>query len=79
LRPAGQPSIPDSARDTSPTNGTSIANFLWLFEKKSSVSETDDDRVVAVFKLIKVEKLEGVVQTTGGTAQKVRLTYERVF
>ena len=43
------------------------------------MTATDDDRSVAVFKLVKVAKLEGVTQTTGGSAQKVRLTYERVF
>ncbi|MBI2906181.1 MAG: hypothetical protein HYX92_00850, partial [Chloroflexi bacterium] len=49
-------------------------NFLWLFTKTSSSSAAerkDDSRDVAVFKLVKVEKIEGT--------SNVKLTYQQIL
>ena len=51
-------------------------NFLWLFKKQSSSLGTDDDRVVTVFTLVKVEQIE---PTAGGASTTVKLTYEEIL
>ncbi|MBI2906179.1 MAG: prepilin-type N-terminal cleavage/methylation domain-containing protein [Chloroflexi bacterium] len=51
-----------------------VPNFLWLFEKTSSSSaaeRSDDSRDVVVFKLVKVEKIEGT--------DNVRATFGQVL
>ncbi|MBI4219815.1 MAG: Ig-like domain-containing protein, partial [Chloroflexi bacterium] len=53
-------------------------NFLWLLDKSTSnPANPDDSREVAVFKLLKVDKIEG--QKTAGGTQKVKLTYRQIF
>ncbi len=62
---------------TTGITGVSVPSFLWLFEKTDSASgRSNDDREVAVFRLIKVEKNEGTVNSPAAT---VDLSYERIF
>jgi len=74
--------IPEGARAQSAANG-GLDNFLWLFKKASSVGSEGDDRRVAVFKLVKIEKLESLTVTDTASPdfgkQKVRLTYKQVL
>ncbi len=70
---------PASADMDVPTGitGVSAPSFLWLFDKTDSASgRTNDNREVAVFRLIKVEKNEGTVNNSATT---VDLSYERIF
>ena len=52
-------------------------NFLWLFQKTTSAASgaRNDSREVAVFKLIKIDRVE----ISGFKATQVDLTYRRVF
>ncbi len=55
-----------------------VQNFLWLFEKTSSSDDPenrDDSREVAVYQLVKVEKLE----TAASDGANLKLTYQRIF
>jgi len=57
-----------------------IYNFLWLFEKTSSstaAEAADDNREVAVFKLVKIDRVEAAYGY--GAAITVELTYKRIF
>ncbi len=71
--------VPDGVDKTSSAGvGTpelKVPNFLWLFKKTSSSLGTDDDRVVSVFTLVKVEQIE---PTAGGSATTVQITYEQI-
>ncbi len=58
-------------------SGWDAITFLWLFEKTdSSADRQDDSRDVAVFQLVKVEKLEG---TTNAYATQLNLSYKKIF
>ncbi|MBI4220161.1 MAG: prepilin-type N-terminal cleavage/methylation domain-containing protein [Chloroflexi bacterium] len=60
-------------------NGYKVPNFLWVFEKSSSGAESapeNDSRDVAVYKLLKVQKVE---PSAGQAATQVDLTYQRIF
>jgi hypothetical protein len=75
--------LPDGVAKTSGTGVGSpelkAPNILWLFKKQNSSIGTDDDRVVTVFTLVKVEQIEPAASTTGGGATTVNLTYQQIL
>ena len=79
LVPVADPPSPEFPEGTD-AQDDEFPDFLWLFTKQSSSSNEDDDRAVAVFELVKVEKLEGVtVEIDAEAVQKVKLTYQLIF
>ncbi|MBI2919148.1 MAG: type II secretion system protein [Chloroflexi bacterium] len=68
--------MPAGSTTTSTAAGNlAIPNFLWLFEKTDSATDSlNDSREVAVFKLVQVDEIEAE-----GGATTVNLTYERIF
>ena len=70
---------PDSADSKS---ASEFHNFLWLFKKTTSAkgSSEDDGRIMAVFKLIRVDEDETTsALPLGGVDKQVILTYEQIF
>ncbi|MFH1140325.1 MAG: type II secretion system protein [Chloroflexota bacterium] len=72
--------MPEGVGQTSATgiSGLNAPNFLWLFKKAdSSLGNANDDRVVVVFTLVKVQQIE----VPGGEAaarSQVDLTYQQI-
>ncbi len=65
-----------AAVGTLPAVTLKAPNILWLFQKQNSSLGVDDDRVVTVFTLVKVQQIE---PTAGGAATAVNLTYQQIL